>query len=294
MFLKEHLLGVPEDVKTLILLVSEQAKKIRKGFLEHSRLAGTKNIYGEEQLELDKWADDIILKAMEESKLVRSVASEERDEITSIVKARGSWGITVDPLDGMSCVETNLSVGTIVGMFNEGNVLEPGNKMDAACFVLYGPLTTLTYAYKGWGCHEFVLDEQGNFVLRNESMKIPEGKIYGSGALRKDWIPQHKKYIEELEKQGYKLRFSGSFTADFNQVLHYGGLFTYPASTGSPSGKLRLLFEGNPMAFIAKEAGGNSFNGKKSILDVKPEILSQRVPIYIGDKKTIDLAKKFF
>jgi len=295
MLLEEHLIAIPEDARKLILLVAETSKKVRKGFLDHTHFSGTKNIYNEEQLALDRWADEVFFRAFEDSGLVRAVASEEQGEINQIVKAKGSWGITIDPLDGSSCVATNLSVGTIVGMFNEGNVMEQGNKMDAACYVMYGPLLTLVYAYKGKGCHEFVLDEKKQkFVLRQESIKIPEGKIYGSGALRKDFIAQHEKAISALEKEGYKVRFSGSFTADVNQILYYGGIFTYPASKKDAEGKLRLLFEANPISFIIKEAGGNSFNGKQNILDVKPHTLSQRTPVYVGDRKSIALVKSFF
>ncbi len=294
MKLQEHLIIAPQDIKNLVLIVANQAKKISGGFLTHTKFAGTKNIYGEEQLELDKWADQSLIKAFEESSLVRSIASEEQDEIVQITKAKGSFGITMDPLDGVSCVQTNLSVGTIIGMYNEGDVLEKGNKMDAACFVLYGPLTTLVYAYKGKGCHEFALDPKTNeFVLRNESMQIPNGNIYGSGGLKSEWTKEHAKFINELEKQKYKLRYSGSLTADFNQVLHYGGIFAYPALKDKPEGKLRLLFEANPLAFIAKEANGESTNGKKSILEVAPKKISDRTPLYLGDKKTISLAEKY-
>ena len=295
MILEEHLVAVPDDARKLILLVAETSKTVRKGFLGHTHFSGTKNIYNEDQLAIDQWADELFTAAFEKSGLVRAVASEEQGEIKELIKSSGSWGIVMDPLDGSSCVATNLSVGTIVGMFNEGDVMEKGSMMDAACYVMYGPLLTLVYAYKGKGCHEFVFDEKkGKFVLRQESMQIPEGKIYGTGALRKDFIPPHEKAISALEKDGYKVRFSGSFTADVNQVLHYGGLFTYPASKKDTDGKLRLLFEANPIAFIIKEAGGNSFNGKQNILDVKPHTLSQRTPVYVGDKKTIAKLKSFF
>lgn len=294
MLLEEHLVAVPSDVKTLILTVAGQAKLVSKGFLGHCALAGTKNIYGEEQLELDKWADQLFINAFEKTGIVRNIASEEQGEIVEILKAKGSFGITIDPLDGVSCVETNLSVGTIVGMFNEGNVLEKGNKLDAACFVLYGPLTVLVYAYKGKGCHEFVLDDKTQkFVLRKESIVIPEKGVYGSGGLKSEWTLQHARFIEELEKQNYKLRYSGSLTADFNQVLHYGGVFSYPALKDKPQGKLRLLFEANPLSFIAKEAGGASTNGQHSILEVQPKKISDRIPLYLGDRKTIALAEKF-
>ncbi len=290
--LEEHLNGIDEGIKSIILNAAEKSKEIQKGFFTHNKLAGSQNVYGEDQLELDKWADYLILDAMEQSKIVKTVASEEQSEIIEIVKSEGEFGVVVDPLDGVSCVKTNLAVGTILGIFDEGNVLEKGNKMDAAMYILYGPQTSLVYSAKD-GVHEFVLDSKGNFILRVEDLKFPEsGTIFGSGGLRTDWTKKHLDFIEELEKQNYKTRFSGSFTADFQQILSYGGLFSYPSTKKMPEGKLRLLFECNPLSFIAKYAGGASTDGKQSILEIKPEKISHRTPIYIGGKKEINLAEK--
>ena len=290
--LEEHLVGVDSDVKKLILLVADGAKKLQTEFVGHCGTTTCKNSYGETQIEMDQWADNLFLKLFDESGIVRNVASEEQGEITEITKAKGSWGITIDPLDGSSCVKTNLAVGTIVGMFNEGNVMEKGARMDAACFVLYGPLTTLTYAYKDWGAHEFVLCNR-EFVLRKESIKIPDGKIYSPGGMPSQWPEEHLLYVKELEKQGYKLRYSGSLTADFNQILHYGGVFMYPSLKEKPEGKLRLLFEANPLTFIAEEAGGVGSDGTKSIREIVPEKISQRVPFYIGSRGPVELAERF-
>jgi fructose-1,6-bisphosphatase I len=289
--LKEHLVGVDSDVGRLIRIVAEGSKKVQREFASHCGSTDTKNVYGESQIEMDKWADSVFLEAFEASGIVRNVASEEQGEITEITKAQGSWGITIDPLDGSSCVKTNLAVGTIVGMFNEGNVMEKGARMDAACFVLYGPLTTLTYAARGWGTHEFVLCNN-EFILRKESMKIPDCGVYSPGGLPHKWTPEHTAYIKELEKRGFKLRYSGSLTADFNQILHYGGVFTYPALEGKPEGKLRLLFEANPLTFIAEEAGGLGSDGTKSVREVIPQKISQRVPFYIGSRGLVMLAEK--
>lgn len=292
MNLNDHLVGVDSDVRSLLLVVAENAKKVQREFALHCGGAGeSENIYGESQIEMDKWTDELFLSAFEESGLVRNVASEEQGEIKEITKAKGSWGVIIDPLDGSSCVKTNLSVGTIVGLFNEGNVLEKGSVMDAACFVLYGPLTTLTYACKGLGAHEFVLHE-GEFILRKESMKIPDGKIYSPGGLPSEWTRKHAGYIKALENSGYKLRYSGSLTADFNQILHYGGVFTYPALREKPEGKLRLLFEANPLSFIAEEAGGYGSTGSKPVRSVKPERLSQRTPLYLGSRVPVFLAEE--
>lgn len=294
MNLAEHLKkrGTDAGIAQIIALIAEHSRVVQRAFLTHNLQSETHNVYGERQLELDKYADFVFTHALRRSGIVRAIASEEQGEITEIEKAEGEFGVTLDPLDGSSCVDTNLSVGTIVGIFDEGDVLEKGGLMDAACFVLYGPLTTLTYTAKD-GVHEFALDGKGEFVLRKENMEIPEGMIYSPGGLRGEWTAGHAKFVAELEKQKYKLRFSGSFAADFNQILNYGGVFSYPATKGAPEGKLRLLFEANPMAFIAAQAGGASSNGTRDILSIKPQSLAQRVPLYIGGKKEIQLAEKF-
>ncbi|MCX8158121.1 MAG: fructose-1,6-bisphosphatase [Candidatus Diapherotrites archaeon] len=290
----EHLFNIDPDVRKLILTVANCAKELNKHFVYATGLCNSENIYGEAQLELDKFADNLFTESLEKTNLVRNIASEEQGSIKEILRSEGSWGVTLDPLDGSSCVKTNLAVGTIVGMFNEGNVLEKGNRMDAACFVLYGPLTTLTYAYKGFGAHEFVLDPiKNDFILRRESIEIPEGKIYSPGGLPSEWTDRHTLYVKELERQGFKLRYSGSLTADFNQILCYGGIFMYPSLREKPEGKLRLLFEANPLAFITKEAKGYASNGNKPILDIRPEKISQRVPLYIGSRNVVKAAEEF-
>ena len=294
MNLKEHLKknGIDENLIRLILLVSEKTKTIQKAFHTHTGQSDTHNIYGEKQLKLDKWADEVLINAFRESNLVRTIASEEQQDIIEIIKSEGSYGVVFDPLDGSSLVGVNLSIGTIVGIFDEGNVLEKGSLLDAVVYVIYGPLTTLTYTVKK-GVHEFVLTDEGDYILSKENIRIPEGNIYAPGALRKDWLHFHRRYIDELEKKGFKLRYSGSFVADFNQIMHRGGVFTYPADKKHKSGKLRLLFEVNPLSFIATQAGGKASDGRQNILNIKPKAIDDRVPVYIGSKSAIDLIEEF-
>ena len=282
---------VDRDMAKVMLLIAEKSKVIQRAFLTHSGASKSRNMHGEQQMELDKYADQVLLKAMERSKLVRTVASEEQNEIVEIVKAKGEYGVTLDPLDGSSLIDANLAVGTIAGFFNEGNVMEKGSKMDGAMYILYGPLTSLVYTAKN-GVHEFVLNGRGKFELRKENLMIPEGKIYAPGGLRNDWGPKHAKFISALEKDRYKLRFSGGFVPDFQNILYNGGVFCYPALRSKPQGKLRLVFEGNPMALIAKEAGGLGSDGAEPLHDIKPESLSQRTPVYIGGKQEVMLAEK--
>ncbi|MCL7412780.1 MAG: fructose-1,6-bisphosphatase [ANME-2 cluster archaeon] len=284
-FLKTQ--GIDENLAQLIMLFGNQATDIKAGFLSARGAADTRNVYGETQMALDKRADEILIAALRKSKLVSWIASEEQPDIIEVEGAVNPFGVTMDPLDGSSLIDVNLAVGTIIGIY-PGHVLEPGNTMLGALYILYGPLTTLTYT-TGKGVHEFVMDGDGTFMLMQENLIIPDGNIYAPGALRKDYLPYHRQFIEQLESEGYKLRFSGSFVADVHQILHKGGIFTYPAYAGKESGKLRLLFEGTPMGKVVTEAGGAVSNGTINLLDVKPAAVSDRTPIYIGGRKEIAL-----
>jgi fructose-1,6-bisphosphatase I len=275
----------------LILFFSEQGQTIKNGFLRGQNKAGTKNIYGEEQMALDKWADDVLINGLKNTRLVRYIVTEEQPGIIEIERSKNEFGVVIDPLDGSSLIDVNLAVGTIIGIY-PGHVLSPGNTMIAAMYILYGPLTTLTLT-TGDGVHDFVMDEKGVFNLTQRNIKIPDGKLYAPGALRKDYLPQHAKFINNLEAEGYKLRFSGSFVADMHQILHKGGVFTYPGFRGKEKGKLRLLFEANPMGKIITDAGGAISNGKINILFIKPKAIDELTPIYAGGKKEIEMAEKF-
>jgi fructose-1,6-bisphosphatase I len=288
--LERHLAGCDADLADLILRIGESCKTIKNGFASRQSSADTENIYGEKQMALDKWADETLIADLRASGLVKYLASEEQPDILEFDSA-GNLGVTLDPLDGSSLIGVNLAVGTIVGIYR-GNVLAPGSTMVGAMYVLYGPLTTLTYTVKK-GVHEFVLSPEGDYVLQEENIRIPDGKIYAPGAARRDYLDFHRKWIEALESEGYKVRFSGSFVADVHQILHKGGVFTYPGYRGKEKGKLRLLFEGNPMGFIVTQAGGATSTGNGEILAVKPESLSQRIPVYIGGKKEIHLIEKY-
>lgn len=239
---------------------------------------------------LDKWADTVLINGLKKTKLARYIATEEQPGIIEIENPENDFGVVIDPLDGSSLIDVNLAVGTIIGIY-PGNVLEPGSTMLAAMYVLYGPLTTLTLT-TGNGVHDFVMDENGEFTLTQKDVKIPDGRIYAPGALRKDYLPAHARFIETLEKEGYKLRFSGSFVADMHQIIHKGGVFTYPGFKGKEKGKLRLLFEANPMGKIITEAGGAISNGKVNILSIKPHAIDELTPIYAGGKKEISLIEK--
>lgn len=297
MLLKDFLIkaGTEKNLMELILFLSTQAPIVRKGFLSTTKKIPTEeqtvNTFGEEQMALDMYADAVFIAGLRQTRLVRYIATEEQGKIIEIDGAKNNFGVVIDPLDGSSLIDVNLCVGSILGIY-PGPVLEKGSTMIAALYFLYGPVTTLTFT-TGSGVHEFAMNEQGEFRLKHQDMKIPDGKIYSPGALRKDYLPPHAKWIARLEEDGYKLRFSGCFVADVHQILHKGGAFSYPAFRGKEKGKLRLLYEANPMGKIIHEAGGAVSDGSGDILQVKPTAIEDRTPIYIGSKREIALIEKY-
>ena len=286
--------GVEVELRRLIWQIAVVGKYISAKIHESNRkLAGFKNVYGDEQLALDRISDEILKSQLKFSGFVREYASEELEDIVKIGTGKEKYIVTADPLDGSSLVDTNLAIGTIIGIHKD-SILDSGRKtMVAALYITYGPLITMIYS-AGKGTHEFVLDREGEYVLSQENIRLKEkGSIFSPGGLRRDWTPEHLKFIEQLEKDGYKLRYSGGFVPDINQILiKKGGVFTYPALKKSPQGKLRLLFELQPMAFIMEQAGGLATDGHQDILSLKVENVNQLSPIYIGSVTEVQMAKK--
>jgi fructose-1,6-bisphosphatase I len=287
--------GVEVELRRLIWQIAVVGKYISAKIHESNRkLAGFQNVYGDEQLALDRISDDILRNKLQFSGFVREYASEELEDIVKIGTGKEKYIVTADPLDGSSLVDTNLAIGTIIGIHKE-SILDVGRKtMVAALYITYGPLITMIYS-AGRGAHEFVLDREGEYVLSQENIRMKEkGSIFSPGGLRRDWTPEHLKFVEQLEKDGYKLRYSGGFVPDINQILiKRGGVFTYPALKKSPQGKLRLLFELQPMAFIMEQAGGLATDGNQDILSIKVENVNQISPIYIGSVTEVQMAKEF-
>lgn len=287
--------GVEEDLRRLIWQIGVTAKYISAKIHESNRkLAGLKNVYGEQQLALDRSSDEILKNQLQFSGFVREYASEEQDGIVLLGKGREKYFVTADPLDGSSLVDTNLAIGTIIGIHKESIFARGRDSMVAAMYITYGPLITLVYS-AGKGSHEFVLNREGEYVLSQEHILLKErGSIYSPGGLRRDCTEKHLRYLEFLEAEGYKLRYSGGFVPDVNQVLiKRGGVFTYPALKKSPQGKLRLLFELQPMSFIIEQAGGLATDGVQDILSLRVEELEQRSPIYLGSRFEVEKAKEF-
>ena len=295
--LRRHmwLAGVETELRRLIWQIAVTGKYISAKIHESNRkLAGLKNIFGEEQLDLDRTADEILKNQLQFSGFVREYISEEQEKVVPVGKGHEQYFITADPLDGSSLVDTNLSIGTIIGIHREP-VFSTGRKtMVAALYITYGPLITMVYS-AGKGTHEFVLNREGEYVLSEENIAMKDkGSIFSLGGLRRDWTPGHLKFVEYLEGEGYKLRYSGGFVPDINQILiKRGGVFTYPALKKEPHGKLRLLFELQPMAFILEHAGGTATDGTRKILDIHVEDLDQRCPVYVGSRFEVDNAGKF-
>ena len=287
--------GVEVELRRLIWQIAVVGKYISAKIHESNRkLAGYTNIYGDKQLALDRSSDEILRNQLQFSGFVREYASEEQEEIIKIGSGSEKYVIAADPLDGSSLVDTNLSIGTIIGIHKE-SVFDTGrNTMVAALYIIYGPLITMIYS-AGVGTHEFVLNREGEYVLAQENIRLKEkGSIFSPGGLRRDWTQQHRRFIEQLENDGYKLRYSGGFVPDINQILiKKGGLFTYPALQKSPQGKLRLLFELQPMAYLIEQAGDQATNGLEDILSLKVEKFDQCSPVYIGSTTEVQLAKQF-
>jgi len=288
-YLKKN--GYSKELRDLIKVIIDQIKPIKDEFLGGDEKTSIYNIYGEEQIKLDKKANEILLKAFRNSKLVKQAGSEEEENIIQMDSKKGHFGVTIDPLDGSSLIPTDLAVGIIVSIYENGDIMSGLRNITQAFYVLLGPLTIMVFADKN-GASQFVYNKKGVFDLVKKHLVIPEGNLYSPGGLRKEWVSSHSEFISNLEKEGFKLRYSGSFVPDFHQILIYGGIYTYPALLDKPKGKLRVLFEVGPMAFIAEKAGGAAIDGKNRILEIIPTEVDQRTPIYIGSKKLIEKLKE--
>ncbi len=296
--LRRHLRerGVNSDLVHLICEIAEASKyiinSIRTGDLG---VAGTSNLYGEKQLALDVLADRILTKRLSKSGVVGNVLSEEAEDIICMSEnCSALYSVSFDPLDGSSIVDVNLSVGTIISIFEGCNLLLPGRKQVAAMYILYGPRTTLIYS-TGDGVHEFGMNQLMEYTLLKEDIRLqPKATLYSPGGLRNLFTPAIEEYVQELERGGCKLRYSGGFVPDINQIMIKGsGIFLYPHLQGHPNGKLRLSFELNPMAYLIEQAGGAASDGHGPILDRIPQSKDERAPVFIGCKEDVEMAEEY-
>lgn len=295
------------DIAIASKIVSNDVR--RAGLVDHILGAqGETNIQGEEQQKLDVVADQQFIKMFRSGGEVCGIASEENDDFMAFDSEEaknGKYVILFDPLDGSSNIDVNVSIGTIFSIYrrvspigskaNLEDMLQEGTKQVAAGYVLYGSSTMLVYT-TGHGVNAFTLDPSiGEYCLSHPNMKMPEtSRLYsmneGNIDISHPGIQEYIKYCQGVEKEAgrpYSGRYIGSLVADFHRSLIKGGIYIYPAVPSSPAGKLRLLYECNPLAFIAEQAGGLATTGYERILEIKPTELHQRVPYIIGSKKMV-------
>ncbi|MFB6286454.1 MAG: class 1 fructose-bisphosphatase [Candidatus Bipolaricaulia bacterium] len=259
------------------------------------------NVQGEVVSKLDVLANEAFVDVFRYIELVSTVGSEEM-ETPAHVSAHGQGGryfVLVDPLDGSSNIDANGTVGSIFsirrrhasdGEIDESDLLRPGAEQVAAGYVLYGPSTMLVYT-TGEGTHGFTLDTGiGEFLLTHHDIRIPDpGGYYSANEARYGhWDPAVQAFVDELRDGGYSSRYSGALVHDLHRILLEGGLYFYPPTSGNPDGKLRLMYEAAPLAFVVEQAGGAASTGRKRIRDVPPTGLHQRVPLFIGGRSEIE------
>lgn len=274
-----------DTVQKIFETVCDAAPHISSGMLHRREYVGEENPSDEKQMEADVWANELLKELITNIEGVGEYASEEEETITDCGEG---VSVAVDPLDGSSNIPTNNLVGTIVGIYDKKLPCK-GENLVAAFYILYGPLTTVMKAENG-EVNEYIIEEkQGDQVEVHEastSLEIPEPYIYGFGG-NKEWTNKFRE-IESDFSEEYKLRYGGSLVGDFNQMMHHGGIFGYPFRMDAPEGKLRILFECNPMAYIAETAGGSSSDGKCSILEKEVEEIHQRTPFFAGHDKAVE------
>ena len=311
---------IPAELRLLIEVVARACKTIShavgKGALgDVLGTAHSENVQGEVQKKLDVISNEILLEANEWGGHLAAMASEEMETIHPIPNRypMGEYMLLFDPLDGSSNIDVNVSIGTIFSVLKapdgmtvpqEKDFLQPGTRQVVAGYAVYGPQTVLVLS-TGNGVHCFTLDrEMGSWVLTQRDMQIPaqtrEYAINASNA--RHWHAPVTRYVAELQEgadgvrgKDFNMRWVASMVADVHRILNRGGIFMYPADKREPDkpGKLRLMYEANPMAFLVEQAGGAATDGKQRILDIQPEKLHQRVPVFLGSKEEVERVTQY-
>lgn len=290
---------VSNELRSLLYHIVRSVKYINQSIRAgNTGVMGTENIQGEEQLALDVLADNIIHLELENSGLVSVLASEEKDDLEQLKPTRGEYAVTYDPLDGSSLVDANLSIGSIFAVWENADLIgQTGEGIVASCYAVYGPRVIVVVAIKEKGVHEFELNDVGEFLLTRESLKVADDTIYfAPGNLRacSENPKYHNLILHWLEKR-QKLRYSGGMVPDLHHILSKGqGIFTYPRDEEHQDGKLRLLFECAPFAFVFEEAGGVALDQEgERILEAEIKDIHQRIPIFIGSRNQVRNAVEF-
>lgn len=309
-FATGELSRILNDIAVASKIVSRDVRKA--GLVDHILGAhGNTNVQGEEQQKLDVIADQQFIKAFENGGEICGIASEENDDYVAFdseTARNGKYVVLFDPLDGSSNIDVNVSIGTIFSIYRRvseigtlatlDDMLQKGHEQVAAGYVLYGSSTMLVYT-TGRGVNGFTLDPSiGEFCLSHPNMKMPvSGRLYamneGNINICEKGIQEYVAYCQSYENDKgapYSGRYIGSLVADFHRNMIKGGIYIYPGTTSSPEGKLRLLYECNPLAFIAEQAGGLATTGRERILNIEPTRLHQRVPFFVGSKNMVEKA----
>ena len=305
------------ELTALISAIKLGAKVIHRdinkaGLVDILGTSGVENIQGEQQMKLDLFANEKLKAALKARGIVAGIASEEEDEFVIFEGVEdGKYVVLMDPLDGSSNIDVNVSVGTIFSIYHritptgtpvtEEDFMQPGTQQVAAGYVVYGSSTMLVYT-TGHGVHAFTYDPSlGLFCLSQECMTFPpQGSTYSINEGYYSRFPKGvKRYIkfcqedDEASRRPYTSRYIGSLVADFHRNLLKGGIYLYPSTAQYPNGKLRLLYECNPMAFLAEQAGGKASDGKNRILELKPQSIHQRSPFFVGNTSMVEDVERF-
>ncbi|MFC6755654.1 MULTISPECIES: class 1 fructose-bisphosphatase [Haloarcula] len=269
-------------VAQVIDTIAETTADVRTAIFTERGHSDSVNPTGDEQLAADLRADEIFEQRLLAIDGVASYASEEREDVTT---STGRLHVAVDPLDGSSNLEPNSGMGTIFAVYTERPPTS-GRNLVAAGFVIYGPVTSMLVA-RDDRVREYLLEDGEKQLVDNEVTVPEDPTVFGFGGGVDSWTDEFEPVAEEIREE-LKLRYGGAMVADINQVLTYGGVFAYPALESRPEGKLRLQFEGHPMAYIVESAGGSSSNGDGSLLSAEPDDLHERTPLYLGNDELID------
>jgi len=298
--------GLLNDIALAAKIISREVNHV--GLSEMLGDTGEENSHGERVQKLDIFADDVMRQILHHTGLITCMASEEKEFFWPVPDSfpSGEYVVIYDPLDGSSNIDVNVSIGTIFSIHSKisssergelSDCLQAGKHQVAAGYVLYGSSTMFVYT-TGRGVHGFTLDPSlGEFVLSHESMCFPDPprRVYSiNEAHYNSWKTGQQLLIDHLKDGGgFSSRYIGSLVADFHRTLLQGGIFMYPSGKGAPEGKLRLLYECSPIAMLAKQAGGRASTGARDVLEVIPDSLHQRVPLYVGNSELVDLAEEF-
>ncbi|MEN9224759.1 MAG: class 1 fructose-bisphosphatase [Thermostichus sp. DRC_bins_24] len=296
-----------QDFSALLNRIALAGKMIARrlgqsGLIEDALgITGSVNVQGEEQQQMDDYANRAFIRALEQTGLVCRLVSEEMKTPARLPEncSLSRLALLIDPLDGSSNIDANLTVGSIFSVLrplenrpetDNEDLLQPGRNQLAAGYILYGPSTQLVYSI-GKGVHSFTLDPSlGEFILSQSHIRTPErGSVYslneGYFCHWSEGIQNFVRYVHR--RDGYTSRYSGALVADFHRILLQGGVYLYPGTDKKPEGKLRLMYEAAPLAFLAEQAGGVATTGTESILDIPPQALHQRVPLIIGSRENV-------